>query len=137
VNENRPLSVPMIPGTPRVGRLGERVANLLLEEAGKRQGVQMHRRVPDRAHFDSAGPRTRSGAPPAGVRCGAEERNRMPERERVRCPRCGAEMNRRGEMVDCAAGLAEPWAADPDLGGALQEVHQCPNCGCFVTCRVT
>jgi hypothetical protein len=46
-------------------------------------------------------------------------------------------MNRRGEMVDCAAGLAEPRAVDPDLGGVLQEVHQCPNCGCFVTRRAT
>ena len=50
-------------------------------------------------------------------------------RERVRCPRCGAQMTRLGEMVDCAAGLATPWPVDAELGGVLQEMHQCPNCG--------
>ena len=58
-----------------------------------------------------------------------EGRNRVLESRRIRCPRCGAGMERRGEMLDCAAGLAEPWAVDPDLGGVLLEVHQCPTCG--------
>jgi hypothetical protein len=44
-------------------------------------------------------------------------------------------MNRHGEMVDCAVGLAERRAVDPDPGGVLREVHQCPNCGGFVTRR--
>ena len=37
---DRPLSIPVILGTPRQGRLSEHVANLLVEEVGKREGVQ-------------------------------------------------------------------------------------------------
>ena len=59
----------------------------------------------------------------------------MPESGRVRCPRCGARMERYGEMLDCAAGRAEPWAVDPELGGVLLAVHHCPTCGGVVTCR--
>jgi hypothetical protein len=44
-------------------------------------------------------------------------------------------MERQGEMVDCAAGLVEPWAVDPDLGGVLLEVHQCATCGRVATRR--
>jgi NAD(P)H-dependent FMN reductase len=40
VADNRPLSIPVILGTPREGRLSEHVANLLVEEVGKREGVQ-------------------------------------------------------------------------------------------------
>ena len=37
---SRPLSIPVILGTPRQGRLSEHVGTLLVEEVGKRAGVQ-------------------------------------------------------------------------------------------------
>ena len=61
----------------------------------------------------------------------------MAESRRIRCPGCGEEMNRHAEKVDYTAGLAEPQAVDPDLGGVVQELHQCPNCGNIVARRVT
>jgi predicted RNA-binding Zn-ribbon protein involved in translation (DUF1610 family) len=53
----------------------------------------------------------------------------MAEKTRMRCPKCGAEMNHHADKIDYAAGLDQPQAADPILGGVLQEVHTCPNCG--------
>jgi predicted RNA-binding Zn-ribbon protein involved in translation (DUF1610 family) len=38
---------------------------------------------------------------------------------RLRCPRCGAEMNRHAEKLVYAEGAAE----------LLEEVHACPRCG--------
>ena len=40
MNDNRPLSIPVILGTPRQGRLSEHVARLLVQEVGRRDGVQ-------------------------------------------------------------------------------------------------
>ena len=51
------------------------------------------------------------------------------EKTRLRCPECGAEMNHHADKVDYPAGLDQPEAVDPALGGVLQEVHGCPGCG--------
>ena len=48
---------------------------------------------------------------------------------RIRCPRCGAEMNHHANKVDYSAGHADPRAIDPVFSGVLQQVHQCPGCG--------
>jgi predicted RNA-binding Zn-ribbon protein involved in translation (DUF1610 family) len=48
---------------------------------------------------------------------------------RMRCPRCGAEMNHHANKVDYSAGRDEPNVSDQDFHGVLVEVHQCPNCG--------
>ena len=53
----------------------------------------------------------------------------MPSATRLRCPKCGAEMNHHADKVDYTAGLDDPRAVDPFLGGVLQQVHTCPNCG--------
>jgi predicted RNA-binding Zn-ribbon protein involved in translation (DUF1610 family) len=53
----------------------------------------------------------------------------MAENSRMRCPKCGAEMNHHADKLDYSAGRDQPQAADLGLGGVLQEVHQCPNCG--------
>jgi len=37
-------------------------------------------------------------------------------------------MNRHAEKIDYRAALADPTAADPWLGGVLDEFHTCPNC---------
>ncbi|HEX8141589.1 MAG TPA: hypothetical protein VF553_03275 [Pyrinomonadaceae bacterium] len=45
------------------------------------------------------------------------------------CPGCGAEMNRHAEKIDFAAALDEGIGVDEDLGGILEEIHTCPQCG--------
>lgn len=43
------------------------------------------------------------------------------------CPECGAEMNQHAIKIDY--GFDDPNLIDPVFGGALQEVHTCPECG--------
>jgi hypothetical protein len=38
-------------------------------------------------------------------------------------------MNHHADKVDYGAGVRPEQGADPDFGGVLQQVHQCPNCG--------
>jgi hypothetical protein len=45
-------------------------------------------------------------------------------------------MNRHAEKLDTVAVLDELDAVDPDLGGVLEEVHTCPECGRTLTRRV-
>lgn len=45
------------------------------------------------------------------------------------CPDCGVEMNHHAEKIDYGAALEDPAAADPALGGVLEEIHTCPECG--------
>jgi predicted RNA-binding Zn-ribbon protein involved in translation (DUF1610 family) len=49
--------------------------------------------------------------------------------EKMICPDCGVEMNYHAEKLDPMAALANPEAVDPVLGGAVSEIHSCPNCG--------
>ncbi len=43
------------------------------------------------------------------------------------CPACGAEMNHHAMKVDY--GIDDPAIVDQIFGGALKEVHTCPDCG--------
>jgi predicted RNA-binding Zn-ribbon protein involved in translation (DUF1610 family) len=49
--------------------------------------------------------------------------------QRMRCPKCGAEMNRHAEKVVHAESAADLGLVDAALGGLLEETHACPNCG--------
>ncbi len=60
----------------------------------------------------------------------------MPKVNKINCPDCGATMNRHAEKLDTVAVLDELDAVDPDLGGVLEEVHTCPECGRTLTRRV-
>jgi C4-type Zn-finger protein len=53
----------------------------------------------------------------------------MSEQRRIRCPVCGAEMNRHAEKVDYSWTPEEPAAADAAFEGVLVEFHTCPACG--------
>ena len=53
----------------------------------------------------------------------------MPEAEKMLCPDCGIEMNHHADKLDYTPALTEPDAVDPDLGGILEEVYTCPQCG--------
>lgn len=43
---------------------------------------------------------------------------------KMKCPRCGVDMNFHAEKVSYEAG-----PIDPDFGGVLEEAHSCPQCG--------
>jgi len=47
----------------------------------------------------------------------------------MRCPKCGAEMNRHAEKLVFAAGSGEASDADEVLGGVVEEMYGCPACG--------
>lgn len=47
---------------------------------------------------------------------------------KIRCPKCGAEMNHHADKLLHTSRLDEP-AFDPVLGGLIDETHACPRCG--------
>ena len=53
----------------------------------------------------------------------------MPPMTRLRCPRCGAEMNRHAEKLVYSDNAADARRIDPMLGGLIEETHACPACG--------
>jgi predicted RNA-binding Zn-ribbon protein involved in translation (DUF1610 family) len=50
-------------------------------------------------------------------------------RPKMKCPNCGADMNRHAEKIDYPAALREPESMDVVLGGVIEEFHTCPQCG--------
>jgi predicted RNA-binding Zn-ribbon protein involved in translation (DUF1610 family) len=48
---------------------------------------------------------------------------------KLRCPRCGTEMNRHAEKLVHPDSAADLRRVDPQLGGLLEETHACPGCG--------
>ena len=50
-------------------------------------------------------------------------------RERMRCPKCGAEMNHHADKLVDPVNRKELELMDPELGGVIQETHGCPACG--------
>jgi predicted RNA-binding Zn-ribbon protein involved in translation (DUF1610 family) len=52
-----------------------------------------------------------------------------PSYARLRCPKCGAEMNRHAEKLVYPGGTGDSLGADSLLGGVIEETHQCPVCG--------
>ncbi len=48
---------------------------------------------------------------------------------RLRCPKCGTEMNLHAEKLVHPENAAEAGRVDVALGGLLQETHACPGCG--------
>lgn len=61
----------------------------------------------------------------------------MTKADKISCPMCGTPMNHHADKVDYGAASAEPHAADPDLGGVVQETHTCPNCGYILFRKAT
>jgi ribosomal protein S27AE len=51
----------------------------------------------------------------------------MAQTNKVICPDCGAVMNHHAVKVDY--GTDDPATPDKIFGGALKEVHTCPECG--------
>lgn len=53
----------------------------------------------------------------------------MTDSNKMICQDCGAEMNHHAEKIDYTAALDAPEKIDPVLGGLVEEVHTCPQCG--------
>jgi hypothetical protein len=53
----------------------------------------------------------------------------MPEKQKMICEECGAEMNQHAEKVDYSLSPDEAGAFDEEFGGVVEEVHSCPRCG--------
>ncbi|HEX8501162.1 MAG TPA: hypothetical protein VF659_11285 [Pyrinomonadaceae bacterium] len=53
----------------------------------------------------------------------------MTEGSKMVCPACGVEMNLHAEKVDYTDAAPDAEGFDPDLGGAIEEFHTCPDCG--------
>jgi len=51
----------------------------------------------------------------------------MPKKK-LKCPKCGAEMNNHAEKIsyEMGSGGHRP---DADLGGIVEDVYACPGCG--------
>lgn len=53
----------------------------------------------------------------------------MADGDKMKCERCGVEMNLHAEKVDYTAALEGDAAPDAELGGVIEEFHTCPACG--------
>ena len=60
----------------------------------------------------------------------------MPTTTKLRCPKCGTEMNRHAEKLVYPADMSDAPKIDPALGGLLEETHACPGCGNVESRRV-
>ncbi len=48
---------------------------------------------------------------------------------KMKCPECGVDMNHHAEKVIVPATPEERSRMDAALGGVVEEVHTCPECG--------
>jgi len=53
----------------------------------------------------------------------------MPQTTKLRCPKCGTEMNRHAEKLVYSDNAVDAGRIDPMLGGLIEETHACPGCG--------
>jgi ribosomal protein S27AE len=47
----------------------------------------------------------------------------------MKCPECGSELNHHADKIDYSTATARPDAIDVELGGVINEIHTCPECG--------
>ena len=60
----------------------------------------------------------------------------MPSTTKLRCPKCGAEMNRHAEKLVYSDSTEDTRLIDPALGGLIEETHACPRCGNIESRRI-
>jgi len=51
------------------------------------------------------------------------------KRDRMRCPKCGAEMNHHSDKLLHPTSPEDAEHIDPVFGGLVEEFHTCPKCG--------
>lgn len=47
---------------------------------------------------------------------------------RMKCPKCGAEMNHHADKLVAPTDQTDARDIDPDFGGLILETHTCPAC---------
>jgi ribosomal protein S27AE len=52
-----------------------------------------------------------------------------PRAGKMICSDCGVEMNHHADKIDYTMALDKPEMLDAALGGVVQEVHTCSECG--------
>lgn len=57
--------------------------------------------------------------------------------ETMRCPQCGAPMNRHAEKPVEPSEAEAAIASAAILGVMIEEAHSCPGCGCNASRRTT
>ncbi len=60
----------------------------------------------------------------------------MPVRPKLRCTKCGGEMNHHAEKL-VVTGETQELGYDPAMGGYIEENHACPACGHLDTRRAS
>lgn len=55
---------------------------------------------------------------------------------KLRCPKCGTEMNCHAEKLVYPRNAAEARRLDPALIGLLEQTHACPGCGNLASRRL-
>lgn len=50
-------------------------------------------------------------------------------RQKMKCHRCGGDMNHHADKIDYAIRLESKKPADAPFDGVIQEFHTCPKCG--------
>jgi hypothetical protein len=63
-----------------------------------------------------------------GIDGDAGRRPAVSGRPRLKCPKCGAEMNHHADKLVAPTDGVEPSGIDLVLGGVIQETHACPAC---------
>jgi ribosomal protein S27AE len=58
------------------------------------------------------------------------------QKNKMICPRCGAEMNHHADKVIYPVSAQEAEIMDLVLGGIIEETHCCPGCGGVESRRV-
>ena len=53
----------------------------------------------------------------------------MTRTKKMKCPECGSELNHHADKIDYSTATARPDAIDVELGGVINEIHTCPECG--------
>ena len=57
------------------------------------------------------------------------------QRDKMICPKCGAQMNHHADKLIYPASAQEAEHMDIALGGVIDETHGCPGCGAVASRR--
>ena len=53
----------------------------------------------------------------------------MAKTDKMKCPDCGIDMNHHADKIDYSVPIAAAQELEAEMGGLIQEVHTCPECG--------
>jgi ribosomal protein S27AE len=59
----------------------------------------------------------------------SEEEEMATQKNKMICPKCGAEMNHHADKLVYPVTAEDAKKTDVSLGGMIEETHYCPECG--------